>query len=225
MIWKLFLVLIATELVLCLNFAPHSLAGTETTDFLTDKQLAIQRYFAEITFLNNDIENWDMWGNSADALDCDGNACVRYEIAGLAYASAISAIRTPAYTQVAENTMFNSILRMTQQRVWQYVELFDDFRSQPSYPDPVIYKNIMYSGHLAQMILMFESVFGNFTFSSEGWEFVWVDPESQNVTRIHYTTQLLVKRVFQQVRLMCVCVWCTVYTYICVCICLFTVYV
>eukprot|EP01031_Cornospumella_fuschlensis_P026457 gene26457-31975_t len=186
------------DTALCLKIATNSLAGTETSEILTDKQLAIQRYFAELTFLNTDINNWDNWGPSADALDCDGNTCIRYEIAGLAYAAAIYATFTPAYIQVAEEIMFNSILRMTQQRVWQYVELFDDFRSQPTYPDPVIYKNIMFSGHLAQMILMFESVFGNLTFSTEGWDFVWVDSESQNVTTMHYTTQLLVDRVFQQ---------------------------
>lgn len=80
-----------------------------------------------------------------------GNTCIRYEIAGLAYAAAVLAYKTPAYTQVTEQILYNSILRMTKKEVWQYVELFDDFKEQPTYPDPVAYKNIMYSGHLAQV--------------------------------------------------------------------------
>lgn len=80
-----------------------------------------------------------------------GNTCIRYEIAGLAYAAAVLAYKTPAYTQVVESILFGSIIRMIDKVVWQYVELFDDFKEQSTYPDPVAYKNIMYSGHLAQV--------------------------------------------------------------------------
>jgi hypothetical protein len=47
--------------------------------------------------------------------------------------------------------MHNAILRMIDKKIWQYIEIFDDFVAQPSFPDPVAYKNIMYSGHLAQV--------------------------------------------------------------------------
>ena len=90
-----------------------------------------------------------------------GNTCIRYEIAGLCYAAAVLAYKTPAYTQIAEATMHNAIHRMIDKIAWQYIELFDDFKAQKTYPDPVAYKNIMYSGHLAQMIALFESISGN----------------------------------------------------------------
>jgi hypothetical protein len=125
--------------------------GTESLpNELTEKQLAIQRWFSQLTFLQN-LSDWGGWGNAADDLDCDGNTCIRYEIAGLAYSAAVIAKVTPAYTQVVEDILYNSIVRMTDKRVYQYIELFDDFTSQPTYPDPVAYKNIMYSGHLAQV--------------------------------------------------------------------------
>ncbi len=34
------------------------------------------------------------------APDCDGNVCVRYQVTALAYAVAIAALNTPAYTEV-----------------------------------------------------------------------------------------------------------------------------
>ena len=129
----------------------RTLKGTETLkDSLTPKQLAIQRWFSQLTYLQ-DIDSWDGWGDALNDLDCDGNTCIRYEISSLAYTAAVLGSKTPAYTQLTETIMYNAIMRMIQKPVWQYIELFDDFKDQPTYPDPVIYKNIMYSGHLAQV--------------------------------------------------------------------------
>ena len=117
---------------------------------LTDKQLGIQRWFAQLSFLQGD-SSWNGWGESLNDTDCDGNTCIRYEIAGLAYSGGVLAHKTPAYTQLSEAILYDSINRMINKLVWQYIELFDDFKSQSTYPDPVAYKNIMYSGHLAQV--------------------------------------------------------------------------
>lgn len=181
-----------------LQFTERSLEGTETSDKLTDKQLAMQRWFAGLTYLKQNISDWEGWGKSVRDLYCDGNTCIRYEIADLAYAAALLGLQTPSYKQVAESIMYDSILRMIQQPVWQYIELFDDFKSQTTYPDPVAYKNIMYSGHLVQILTMFEAIFLNDTFSSMGWDFLWTDPVTRACTMIHYNTSLLIDRVFQQ---------------------------
>jgi hypothetical protein len=184
-----------------LLISPKSLEGIESLESgLTDKQLGIQRYFAELTFRAKDLDDWTNWGTSIHDVDCDGNTCIRYEIAGLAYAAAMLGMKMPAYQQISQEIMYNSILRMIQPVVWQYIELFDDFKDQPSYPDPVAYKNIMYSGHLVQMIGMFEAIFGNFTFSSDGWDFVWKNSSSSNneVVVIHYNTSLLMQRVYEE---------------------------
>lgn len=128
-----------------------SLRGTEVlAEALTPKQLAIQRWFAQLTYLQ-DINSWSGWGDALSDVDCDGNTCIRYEISSLLYAAAVVGSKTPAYTALTEEIMYNAIMRMIQKPVWQYIELFDDFKDQPTYPDPVIYKNIMYSGHLAQV--------------------------------------------------------------------------
>ncbi len=135
--------------MLCLQIKSNSLSGTEYRSGLTDKQLGIQRWFASLTFLQ-DLNEWDGWGENIEDVHCDGNTCVRYELSAIVYTAAAVAHKMPAYQQVTEGIMYNAIVRMISSRVWQYIELFDDFKSQPSYPDPVAYKNIMYSGHLAQ---------------------------------------------------------------------------
>lgn len=144
-------ILSAAHLTCSLIVEENSVAGTEVlTNALTSKQLAIQRWFAQLTYLQP-RDNWTGWGDAINDVDCDGNTCMRYEISGLAYAAAVLASKTPAYTGLAESIMYDCIMRMIQKPVWQYVELFDDFKDQPTYPDPVAYKNIMYSGHLAQV--------------------------------------------------------------------------
>lgn len=71
--------------------------------------------------------------------------------------------------------------------------MFKDFREQPSYPDPVAYKNIMYSGHLLQLISMYEELSGDMQFSTLGWSFVW-----NATTVIPYNTSKLVTAIATQ---------------------------
>ena len=207
--------------LLALDCLESSFVGTSSIDGISGKQLAIQRWFAQLSYLQN-MSSWDGWGDALDDLDCDGNTCIRYEIAGLAYAAAVVAYKTPSYTQVSEAILYNAIQRMIKKEVYQYIELFDDFTSQSTYPDPVAYKNIMYSGHLAQvliygysiaihfihlccnlaslllqMIMLFESISGNTTFSDEGWAFDW-GADSAYPQPITYTTRQLMQAVYNQ---------------------------
>jgi hypothetical protein len=51
----------------------------------------------------------------------------------------------------------------------------------------------MYSAHLAQMIALYESISGDMTYSTNGWDFIW-----DNQTKIHYTTQQLNQVIWNQ---------------------------
>ena len=114
----------------------------------------MQRWFAQLTYLQPS-EDFSGWGDAVQDVNCDGNTCIRYEISGLAYGVAALAGSTPAYQQVTQNILYDAIVRMINSVVWQYIDQFDDFTSQSTYPDPVAYKNIMYSGHLAQVHTVF----------------------------------------------------------------------
>ena len=239
-LWKLFhAVIIGLMLTtsLCrvggLFIYPQSIVGTKSIrSELSSKQLAIQRWFAQLTILQhenyplNDIcEQWEGWGSisTLDDTTCDGNNCIRYEISGLSYAVAALAYQTPAYTELSEEILYNAIQRMLCKRTWEYIKVFQDFVDQPTYPDPVAYKNIMYSGHLAQMISLYESISGDFTFSTYGWNFTWgfdgasedidseyrsrdPDRDQSNSTQgsgryfppIHYNTSRLMQAIFSE---------------------------
>ncbi len=72
---------------------------------------------------------------------------------------------------------------MLSTRVWSYVDMFAEFRAQPTWPDPVAYKNIMYSGHLAQLLALYEALSGDInTYSVTGWNFTWPWPTDNNQT-------------------------------------------
>jgi hypothetical protein len=98
------LVLLLSAWLVCtagLVVTPGSLDGTEAVPGgLTQKQLAILRYFAHLTIHAPAQDPWRDWPPAAMGPDCDGNSCVRYQVAALAYAVAIAALQTPAYTEV-----------------------------------------------------------------------------------------------------------------------------
>jgi hypothetical protein len=175
-----------------LNFKPRSREGTQFSKYnVSEKQLAILRYFAEQTFLNPD---WDGWWIDSNQ---DSNAALRYQLSGIAYAAAVLAANTPAYSQPYEEIMLNCIRRLLDVKIWRYIEEFEDFTSQGTFPDPVAYKNIMYSGHLAQVIAMYEDLSGDFEFSQTGWNFTWWNTTAYP-NGIPYTTPRLMKAIHNQ---------------------------
>ncbi|MEW5945947.1 MAG: hypothetical protein AB1742_07080 [bacterium] len=174
-----------------LDVKEKSLEGTENAAGLTDKQLAIQRWFAELTFLNEGGDGWEGWYVHENQL---GLESIRYSLAFLGYAAAAMAYKTPAYREATARILDDSVRRMVEKRVWDFIEVY--WKDDPHFPDPVAWENIMYSGHLAQLIALYESITGDMKYSTEGWDFVW-DEE----TAIHYTAEKLMKAMYDQVAL------------------------
>ncbi len=175
--------------VASLNITRGSLAGTAFDgDHLSDKQLGILRYLAQQTSLSS--PSWSGWHYDPNQ---DSNESLRYAIAGMAYAVASLAYRTPAYVAPYVAVLKDCLHRMVEQRTWNYVSMFEDYRKQSTFPDPVAYKNIMYSGHLLQMLALYEDLSGDFSFSVHGWDFKW----NASVT-IHYNTSKLVQAILEE---------------------------
>jgi len=164
-------------------------AGTENADGLTDKQLAIQRWFAELTFLNTKGDGWNMWYRDDKQLGLDS---YRYSLAFMAYAAGAMVYKTPAYTEVTEKILDDSFQRMIDRRVWDFIKVYWD--DDPHFPDPVAYENIMYSGHVAQILSLYESISGKMKYSKKGWVFAWDDD-----TIIHYTGARLMQAMYGQI--------------------------
>lgn len=166
-----------------------TIAGTESLEHMTDKQLAIQRWFAYMTFLNNGEDGWKDWFNDEKQLGLDS---YRYSLAFMAYASGAMVYKTPAYRELTAKILDDSIQKLIEKKVWDFIKVYWD--EEPTYPDPVAWENIMYSGHLMQIIALYESITGDMKYSTEGWDFVWDDD-----TKIHYDANKLMEVVFKQV--------------------------
>ena len=153
---------------------------TAQTDGLTDEELSIQFTQSWVTWLNPDIFVPE-WGLKKEPEQLSFSS-VRYQLAFTAYSAASTCYKTPAYRQICDNILYDSIQKMIKKPVW--TNLVDahwgpksynrgacstpnnpnsKWGAAPTWPDPVAYQNIMYSGHLAQMLVLFESITYNDT--------------------------------------------------------------
>ncbi len=183
------ILLLTTHGATALNIREKDTAGTEhPTEGLTDKQLAIQRWFAEMTYLNKGPDKWDGWYYDPRQL---GNNSVRYSLTFLGSAAAAMQYKTPAYREVNINILRDTIDKFLDIKTWKYIETY--WSKEPTFPDPVAYENVMYSGYLAQVIVLYESISGDTRYDKKGFDFVWNDK-----TRIHYTTRKLLEALYKQ---------------------------
>lgn len=182
-----------------LNIRANSLEGTENVHLnLTDKQLSLQKYLSWLTFLQskNDLNttskfgwlDWELNYNN-DQTNVDST---RYPLAFIGYAAASIVYKTPSYRQVSVRIVDNVIQRLLEQHQYEYIQLYWSHLS--SFPDPVIHENIMYSGHLAMLIALYESLSGDFKYTNIGWNFTW--PGYANIS---YTAKKLMDVIHDQV--------------------------
>jgi hypothetical protein len=192
------LLLLLVHVISSLDIIPKNIEGTQDLKIgLTDKQLAIQRWLASLTFLNlEDAPDGDGWNDYLTLEENPSqvsNDALRYQLAHIAYSAvALGYYKTPAYMELTRNILKDSIERMINWKVWAYVKLY--WSNEKTYPDPVIHQNIMYSGHLAAMIALYESITGDFTYTTNGWDFITEDGS----IKIHYTAPELMQVIYDQ---------------------------
>ena len=112
----------------------------------------------------------------------------RYSIAFMTYFFALEQYhKLPAWREYIQPRMDRLILKMLRKEVWQYwairskgVSLIEPLLNTP-YPeehDPIAKKNIMYSGHLGQMIGLYEMLYRDMKWDEPGsLVFKWSDSE------------------------------------------------
>ena len=192
------LMCVAASLCTALRFTPHSMEGTSFAQLnVSAKQLAILRYFAQQTYLSAPPIAEDEWVGWWVDPNQDSNAALRYQLSGIAYAAAVLAANTPAYVQPYREIMRDCIRRMIDVKVWRYIDDFQDFVAQATFPDPVAYKNIMYSGHLAQALALYEDLTGDLSLSTDGWNFTWWNTTAFPKP-VRYTTGKLMEAMRRQ---------------------------
>ena len=170
--------------------------GENASPLLSEKELKLIRFIANLTYLQTTTANftWYGWEQNDAGLQL-GLEAVRYPLAHIGYTAAALAYRTPSYRELALNILKDTIERMLDIEVWGYIDQY--WKNSPTFPDPVYYENIMYSGHLLQLLTLYESLSGDFTYDVDGFDFIW-NKGGYPVTRIHYTTTKLATAIFRQ---------------------------
>jgi hypothetical protein len=144
----------------------------------------------------NTTASWQGWYQSTNK---DGNSALRYTIAHLGYTAALAAKVAASQPETEQSrikamavlSLRGAIERMLDNRVWNYISMFGYGL------DPVKVKNVMYSGHLAQLISLYENLSGDLeTYSVRGFVFSW-----NNGTQIHYNTSALMYAIWNQMGL------------------------
>jgi hypothetical protein len=131
---------------------------------------------------------WSMGGKRQVSV-----SSIRYHAAFAGYAAAVAGMHTPAYPEITAKIMRDTIDHMLDRFTWHYVEYY--WQDAPTFPDPVAFENIMYSGHLLHLLAFYEAMTGDERFRAEGFDFVW----DEN-TSLHYDTLKLAEVIADQMR-------------------------
>ncbi|CAF2896587.1 unnamed protein product [Rotaria sp. Silwood2] len=137
---------------------------------------------------------WNGWEKNYDGPQLDLGS-IRYTLAHIGYTAAALAYRTPNYRELTLKILKDSIERMLKIKVWGYIDHY--WKNVPTFPDPVCHENIMYSGHLLQLLTLYESISGDFTYDIDGFDFIW-DKDEDQITKIHYNTTKLAYAIYYQ---------------------------
>ena len=125
---------------------------------------------------------WDVGGRQF------GIFAKRYHIAFAGYAAAAFALRGDAETtNVAVRVLSNCIRRYLRRDVWAYSQAKSYWGEKPWAPDPCWRENVMYTGHLLQLLALYEWFSHDRRYHETGFDFVWSSEK-----RVHYTVEKLI---------------------------------
>lgn len=141
---------------------------------LDDKQLGHLRFIANIAAQN--ANDWSRMDSSEAGQG--GFDAYRYQLAMMSYAVNLANYHyTPAYRELHQQTTERLIEKMLRFDVWNFWEqvsrgakMFDPdlVKLSEGWRDPVIKQNIMYSGHLLQMVTTHAMLYGSGKYEQPG---------------------------------------------------------
>lgn len=157
---------------------------------LTAAEVAAQQWLADMTVRLDPAEEAKVWrvGGSQH-----GVFSIRYQVAFACYAASVLGMRTPAYLGLTHAILTNGVARLAEKRTWEYISTY--WREEPWFPDPCAQGNVMYTGHLLQVMALAEALSGDPQYTLHGVELVW---DAQR--RYRYTTRRLAETTAAQIR-------------------------
>jgi len=122
----------------------------------------------------------------------------RYGIAFSGYAAAALGQRGDAAVRSRVGRILGRCVeRMLDRDVWGYSQAKSYWGRKPWAPDPCYRENVMYTGHLLQLLAYYELFTGDRRYhrAGGGWDFVWKDGR-----RVHYDVEKLIDVTVEQMR-------------------------
>ena len=133
---------------------------------------------------------WDFGGRQL------GLFAKRYNIAFAGYAAAALGMRgTNEERKTVGRILDNCIRRILARDVWAYSQSKKYWGEKPWAPDPCFRENVMYTGHLLQLLALYETFTHDTKYWTQGFDFEWSKEK-----RVHYTVQKLIDVTVDQMR-------------------------
>ena len=173
-------------IALILSFTAQGATGAQpvkASDYpaLSDKEIGYLRWIVKLA--QQLPGDWSYMGGREEGQETMES--YRYQLAFMTYALALAQYhKTPAYRELYQKSMDSLIKKMTRQDVWAFwaesskggKKLNPDLKERgPGWVDPVVDKNIMYSGHLIHMVELYHMLYGDTKYDKPGsLVFKWV---------------------------------------------------
>ena len=120
----------------------------------------------------------------------------RYNLAFCGYAAAALGWRGGATERTAAGRILgNCLVRYLKREVWAYSQSKDYWGTKPWAPDPCFRENVMFTGHLLQLLALYETFTGDTRYWREGFDLVW-----NAKTKTHYDVRRLLDVTVAQMR-------------------------
>ena len=135
-------------------------------------------------------EWWDIGGRQF------GIFSKRYQIAFSGYAAAALGMRgTDEERRTVGRILDNCIRRILARDVWAYSQSKKYWGEKPWAPDPCYRENVMYTGHLLQLLALYETFTRDTKYWTQGFDFAW---SADKV--VHYDVRRLIDVTVEQMR-------------------------
>jgi hypothetical protein len=137
---------------------------------LTKEELSLLRFVKSITsdLVNNERKRSIIWsmrgGGKGDSRQQLGFTSTRYHLAFTGYAFALAQSRTPCYVGRAHHVLSAIIEHILNKSVWGYLDHYWKENPNPFQCD----ENIMWSGHVLQLVTTYEALTGNDKYRQPG---------------------------------------------------------
>jgi hypothetical protein len=164
------IVCLAAIIALVSGFANQAFAASlpvKAGDYpsLSEKELGHVQWLVKLA--QQPLGDWSYMGGLEEGQE--GLEGYRYQLGYMAYALAIAQYhKTPAYRELYQRAMDNLIQKMVRRDVWSYWEHTSKGAKTTNptlkerglgWIDPVVEKNIMYSGHLINMVELYQMLY------------------------------------------------------------------